>query len=372
MRRRIGEQPMSESISDFMERRRREVARLGGAAMAAAHGAYAKAIRAGRDLRLEAPGDVMRHGASLVGAPVMAGADASNDGQIENWLDRSPSAKAAAGEAARRMGDAVGVARGGMHAVEGLVDAGTFIGRLANPYDRLVSPPGRSAADQLMNFGQGVVDYVKDGIADPQRVIGDVRRKAHQMRVELDPGATPVAPTFVGELHRNFDIGQNQGELAFNVGSLAVGGPLAKGIEEFGAVSRIANAEKYLAQGASPELAAYLAEPYKGMGHHFGPRRLGLPEDFSESVFNVLKPREISRGDMYELHYKVDPHFNQARLPARVGGGSWRGEALGLEKYDLLGRILHGSPAPFKARVGGLSAGVGSAVRDGDRDYETW
>lgn len=71
-----------------------------------------------------------------------------------------------------------------------------------------------------------------------------------------------------------------------------------------GALSKASTAEKYLAQGFTPAKATYLAEPYpaSGMGHHFGPRRLGLPFGYSESVFNRLKPEGITRGDMMELH----------------------------------------------------------------------
>jgi len=77
-----------------------------------------------------------------------------------------------------------------------------------------------------------------------------------------------------------------------------VGGPAAKGVKGLGRVSNVGNVERYLAQGFSPKAAAHLAEPYpsRGMGHHFIPRRAGLRESYSDSVFNVLKPEGISRG----------------------------------------------------------------------------
>lgn len=57
---------MGESLSEFMERRRREVAGFGRAAEAAAHEAYGKALRVGRDLHLGTSGEVLRFGANLL------------------------------------------------------------------------------------------------------------------------------------------------------------------------------------------------------------------------------------------------------------------------------------------------------------------
>ena len=86
---------------------------------------------------------------------------------------------------------------------------------------------------------------------------------------------------------------------------------------------------------------------------------------FTESEFNVLRPEGITRGDMYELHYKVDPRFSGTS----VLDGKWNGGELGLKRYGPLGRIWHGSPAPLKARVGGLGAtGGGVAYRMADEE----
>ena len=57
---------MGESIAEFMDRQKRRLARFGRDAEAAAHEAYGKAIRAGQDLKLGSPGDVMRHGVQLL------------------------------------------------------------------------------------------------------------------------------------------------------------------------------------------------------------------------------------------------------------------------------------------------------------------
>ena len=87
-----------------------------------------------------------------------------------------------------------------------------------------------------------------------------------------------------------------------------------------------------------------------------------------DGPFNRLAPPGISRGDMYELHYQVDPKFSVARLPGKVGGGVWHGRKIDLERYDQLGRLWHGSPAPLKARVGGLGATAGGAFYSSEEE----
>lgn len=365
-----------ETMNEFYDRRMREVARFGREAETAAHKAYGDALRSGTDLALRTQGDVNRFGARLLddltqvvrrspkpgATPRPAGGGQAPRAKVD--LSRNPVVKAVAGDVAQRVGNAAGVVGGGVHAVEGLADGAVFARRLADPLDMLVSPPGESAAEQLLGAASRGVDYVRRGIADPQIVVRDVRDKAHQMRVELDSTATPVAPTVSEEVRRRLGIGMNQGELAFDVGSFAVGGPLAKSAKGLSAISKASKAEKYLAQGFTPAQAAHLAERYPkyGMGHHFGPQRMGLPRSYSESVFNRLKPEGITRGDMYELHYEVDPKFHATGFPLKVGGGRWSGAALGLKKHGLAGRLWHGSPAPLKARVGGLGATTGAAM----------
>lgn len=68
--------------------------------------------------------------------------------------------------------------------------------------------------------------------------------------------------------------------------------------------------------------------------------------------------QSVSRGDFYELHYKVDPRFHGTS----VLGERWSGRDLGLDRHGLAGQLWHGSPAPLKARVAGLGSGVGSAL----------
>lgn len=398
---------MPESIAEFMERRRREIEELGRDAAVAAFDVYGKAKRTRDRLILSAADEIVQQGSRFIAdrrrpeprpQSSRPAARAANDarrvtvsqaqarppngraGQSQgSRLDRSDLAKAIGGDVARLAGNAAGLVTGAANAAEGLVDGAIFVSRLADPLDYRKSPPGQTAADQVFNAGRGAVNYTSKVIADPSILTRDVRSKAHEMRLELDPTATPTSRTFSGELKRNFTIGQNQGELAVDVGSLAVGGPLAKGAGKLGAVSRATvGPEKYVAQGFSPTGAAYLAEIYSGMGHHNVPRRsrlpkiLGggpLPPAFSDGPFNVLKPEGMTRGDFYRLHFEVDDHFYGAKLPARVGGERWSGKKLGFEKHSTLGGIWHGTPAPMKARVGGSAASAGGLIYDlGEED----
>ena len=84
-----------------------------------------------------------------------------------------------------------------------------------------------------------------------------------------------------------------------------------------------------------------------------------------------MKPDGIQMGDMYELHYRVDPSYYGGKVPQRFGNvGSWSGRKLGREKEDALGRICYGAPAPLKMTVGGTLGtgvvGLGAWVDDHD------
>lgn len=350
---------MGESIAEFMARRRREVENIGRQAAAAAHDAYDKANRAGRQLALKTQAQVMQYGARLL-ENERPPTPRSPPKRPASLLE-TPAARKIGGDAARAAGNAVGVARGAVHAAEGLVEAAAFAHRVANPIQDFLRDPHNTASAQVGRSLLKVVDYAKEGISNPASVVRDIADGAADFRRTIDPTATPAAPTFSGELRRNFEIGKNQGEVTFDVGSLVVGGPAAK-TTKFLVPAKASTAERYLAQGFSPRAAAYLATPYVGMGHHFVGRRLKLPERFSESEFNVLKPPGMTRGDFYELHFKVDPHFKGTALRPRADGERWKGEALNLEKHGLAGRIWYGSPAPLKARAIGLAGGAGAQI----------
>jgi YD repeat-containing protein len=118
---------------------------------------------------------------------------------------------------------------------------------------------------------------------------------------------------------------------------------------------------RYRGQGFTPAQAKYLTQPYQGMGHHFLARRYGLPEVISESSLNVMKPNGISIGQFYERHFLADPYFYGMKFPNSIGG-SWSGNAIGLQKPGLAGRLWYGSPGPLKAaaRAGAAAGGAGA------------
>jgi len=203
---------MGESIAEFMDRQRRKVARFGREAEAAAHEAYRKAIRAGENLRLSSPDEVMRHGAKLLQDYEGRAADAVLNparnaklqaGDALRRAGENPVVRYAAIDAARHAGNAAGVVKGGVHAVQGAVDGAAFVNRLLDPLDALKNPQGESAVRQLgrgaVNAGRMTADYVQKGIADPRSVVTDVTETAKQWRRELDPSATPAASTFEGD-----------------------------------------------------------------------------------------------------------------------------------------------------------------------------
>ena len=123
---------------------------------------------------------------------------------------------------------------------------------------------------------------------------------------------------------------------------------------------------RFRKQGFTPAQANYLTKPYGNrMGHHAPiPRRTGrawnIPKTIVNSRFNVLRPRSISTGRFYELHYRVDSHFHGAAFPSAVGG-AWRGSQLGLRRYSNIQKVWHSTPGPLKAAAGtgGITGGAG-------------
>lgn len=137
---------------------------------------------------------------------------------------------------------------------------------------------------------------------------------------------------------------------------------MIEGLAAVSGLSKAATPAKYLAKGYSPQLAEYLASPNPetSMGHHFLPRKMvkdapawlrPAVRAVSESRFSVLKPKGMSRGDFYQLHYEVDPSYWGGKAGKEFGGVKWSGKKLGWEKEGLLGRVTKGSPAPLKAVV---------------------
>lgn len=288
--------------------------------------------------------------------------------QLFKRLDQSPTAKAVGGAIAGRLGIEAGVARGVLHTAEGLAGTARFAGRLLNPFDRQMR---KETWGSVVHAAGDVADYVQRGAADPQIFVRDAGGVLHQMKRDLIPGASPVAETFAEELKRRFGIGMNQGEFAFNVGTLGGGGAL----KVSGVLSRVAkpsSVAKFVEMGFSPEKAAHLAELYEGMAHHFVPRRWAraanrisrrltgmpiLPKFFMESRYNLWAPKGISRGDFYQGHFEIDPKFYGAPIKGFGRGEGWSGKELGFVKRDRLGRVWLGAPAPAKELVGTSLAG---------------
>jgi hypothetical protein len=356
----------SDDIEAWMQQRKAEVGQFVRDAEAAGRRAWNEATRAGQDALGRTQSELAALGAPQLrrkqnGAtvPVQPAKPAGG-----SWLDRSSAAKVAGGSVAQMAGNGVGLGRGVLHSAEGVGQGVNFATRLPNPFDALVNGPANSAWGQLVNAANGTAGYVEKGIAHPASVASDLQKLGHQLYVNTVPSATPTAGTFGGEMARNFRLGANQGELGWDMGSLLFGGAASKALRGLGARAEASGPAKFVAQGFSPAQADYLAAPYEGMGHHFVQRwaakAIGLPSGLTDSVFNVLKPTRISRGDFYGLHYGVDPHFESANLPKAVGGGTWIGEDLGLQKYGPWASLWHGSPAPLNTVVG--TAAVNNAA----------
>lgn len=199
----------------------------------------------------------------------------------------------------------------------------------------------------------------------------------------LNPAASPVSLTVADEARRRFGIGQNQGELGFDIVA-AMAAPETLAARALPVEQQVA---RWTSMGLTEPQARYWAEPYVGMGSHYYPRgaklpskigsvplpkplagkRMPLPKALSDSPFNVLKPPGISRGDMYEKHVAVDSHYGGGRFPATVGG-TWSRTKLGLKTHGLLGRVVHGAPPALKRTVSGAASAAGGAVAAGRRE----
>lgn len=294
---------------------------------------------------------------------------------VGQWLDHSELAKDVGGGLAMLAGDAVGFGRGGVHAVQGLIEAPKVVAGLGNPYDD-------TTRRRFAAAGKAALAYGRDRFDHPDRIVGDIGNQLHRANVALNPAASPRAETFAGELARNFGIGMNQGELGFDIATIPLGGAGAKAASKLGAVARMAGlAEKagpakYIKQGFTPAQAARLAESNVGMGDHayFArrfrvPEKLGpiplpkqiarkpLPKAILDSEYNVRKFDE-EKGQAYRRHYQEDPRAGGFRIGGSDGG--WSPKKLGLKKYGALRRALVRHP-PAMQRLVGRTAAAGAA-----------
>jgi hypothetical protein len=281
----------------------------------------------------------------------------------------------AAGDLANVEGVVAGLGRGALHFAQGVAEGEQIVQHVLDPFYAPLHPKS-PAVLPLYQAAVGALHAGREAALHPAQAL-------HRANVALNPGASAVAPTVATEAQRRFGIGQNQGEVAFDVlaGMVAPEAMAARALPVEEQVAR------WMAKGLTEPQARYMAEPYAGMGHHYyrrgaklppkiGPvplpkslagRPMPLPRVISDSPFNVLKPPGISRGDMYEKHYQVDLDFNSARLPRHLGK-SWKGKALGIQKHGLAGRVVHGAPPALKRTVGGAAGGVGGAVSAAHRE----
>jgi hypothetical protein len=281
----------------------------------------------------------------------------------------------AAGDLANVAGVMAGLGRGALHFAQGVTEGEQIAQHVLDPFYALLHPKS-PAVLPVYQAAVGALHAGKQTALYPAQAL-------HRADVALNPGASPVAPTVAAEARRRFGIGQNQGEVAFDVLS-GMTGPEAMAARALPAEEQAA---RWMAKGLTEPQARYMAEPYAGMGHHYYPRGAKLPQKvgpvplpkslagrpmplprvISDSPFNVLKPSGISRGDMYEKHYQVDSKFKAARLPRHLGK-SWRGAALGIQKHGLLGRVVHGAPPALKRTVGSAAGGIDGVVSAAHRE----
>lgn len=380
-----------DNVEDWMAQRNADAYRLKRDAEAAGREAWERAIKTGQNIAAMQPSDVLALGANLLKqgqsrpgraapAPVKKPTPGSPSPKNSGLLDYA--GKTAVGLVAQPFGQVAGVFRGARNTVRDLGEGAAFAARLIDPRSSVGFPAREAARNYVLDAGGRAAGYVRNGISSPRDVIDDAATAYRQARIHLDPSATPRADTLGGEWKRSYEIGKNQGELAFDVGSTLYGGAVAKELAGLGYLSKEAQVAKRLEQNFNPAQAARLAELYEGRGHHYVPlgfkfpKRVGPlplpkaivgkkpPSWFIESPVNVLKPRNMTWGDFHELHYRADPDFHYAHLPGFKRTGGWTGSKLGLEKYQDLDRVWYGAPAPLKAAVGGGAVGGSGLAYD--------
>ncbi|MDB5442567.1 MAG: hypothetical protein JWP73_943 [Phenylobacterium sp.] len=430
-RRPVGMFDDSDDIDDWMAQRSADVAGRQDAE-AAGREAWDQATQAGQDLSAPQPGDLARLGAQAMTGRATADSDglnpdpndsanASSDANAPVERDQpvnldgplltpprfgfstarpgdsdhrvaalraqpttsqsasSPPSKPvqADSEAARndarwegyRAGLLPGVLRGGIHAIQGVSGALTFGGRLANPLaDKFLSPPGHSASDQLVSAGANLGLNIVGAVLGPSGAWQRAQAFGRKVNTEVNPWGTPLPPTAAEARRAGEHLGENHGEILFNLASTPVGGEAGATLEGLRYASEAGDVAKYLRAGHAPDVATHLAKPYVQPGHHaWAKSRMladfwgggPLPTWLSESRLNLLHPRGIDIGQFYDLHARVDPNFYGAKLPGRGRGQGWSAKRLGIEKYDQLGQIWHGIPGYTKGLASGAILDLG-------------
>jgi hypothetical protein len=391
-----------ESIGDFMKRRLLEAMPEG--AVATAHDLYGKAIRLGQDLDLPTARDVLEFGSralrrpsaqTTARGPVRGSAPRASRTSVApprysvpqpaprrtsgNPLNRNPYVKDAVGFAGLVAGNGLGPYRAGAHMVRDLIGAAPFVGKALNPFDDLISPPGRSARDQVEAATEHVLDYGKRVVANPHKLCDDLRNAGRKLNIDLNPAATPQADTLGGEFMRTFGVGLNQGELAADIVIGAGGG---EAVDAPGAAARLQKATKYLEDAGHADAVAALKQPYKGIGHHSPfaqrtkfPKFLGggpIPGWIKDSPFDRVKFSNKSKGEAYVIHAGLDKYAKGARLPTGLSVRGWSAKKAGVEPMRGLERIWFGTPEATKSAVGGFSGTMGGLIHEPTDEGEQW
>jgi hypothetical protein len=254
---------MGESIAEFMDRRRREVASFGREAEAAAYEAYRKAIRAGHDLRLGTQNEVMAYGAMLLRAkqdrfsppapPAAGSAKTSSHQMIPREAAHQLRNVALQADTAIRGAANVLTFRGADHLAAGM-DASILPGRLAgwdrryqanlsqeharNRYDK-INRPVAQATGQVAGalLGLGAVGPMAGALAVAPRLAGAAALTGREGAAILATGgATGFGMQMLsdGVEGRRSSLGDNLGAIA---GGVAGAAALPFGPARAGAIS---------------------------------------------------------------------------------------------------------------------------------------
>lgn len=244
-------------------------------------------------------------------------------GQVVKSLNTNPILGKIAGNYARQAALIPGVARGVWHTGEDLYDAAVFADRVMHPFRELSqSAPGETVYEQTARSAMNLADRAAYAWENPQSVVDGITQGLDRANKNLNPYATPQGQTVAEEIARNWTIGLNQGELAFDVGSLAYGGAELKGLRLAMRGGKPLTAADMMARKIPANLAEDFAQPYSGIGHHiiqkdFKPWWLGgrpVPEAIRQHPYVRLKPSGLTKGEFYKRHYEVDRHYKGAEL----------------------------------------------------------
>jgi hypothetical protein len=218
----------------------------------------------------------------------------------------------------------------------------------------------------LLGAGLRAGEYASHVIEDPSLIRDDIAKGLHNLRRQQDPFATPVADTFGGEFKRTFEVGMNNGELAFDIGSTFLGAGAMRGAARIGRISKAPTAQELAFYAENPGFAERLSLLYEGMGHHIVGRNARLPGWLGggryprwliESDLNKID-ENMSTRDFYRNHVGVDKHYNGGKVGKAYGGTRWSAERdLGWTKYTPLDRLNYGTSHTTKTIAGPVLLG---------------